>query len=213
MRSLAALVAALASAPVVLAAGGSAAETISIGARPTIAGAGDQVVVTGLLGSGQADVEVTLEGKPCDETTWRELSATSTDAGGGWYLEFVPAITELIRAKGGGATSSAVKVQTRPSVSLGQRPPGTFYVWVNAQRPFWHRKVTLQRFGRGTRKWIDIRKILLTETGAPPGVGWIWTGSEKVRVRVPKGTTLRAVLPRSQTGACYLAGYSNLLRR
>ena len=35
---------------------------------------------------------------------------------------------------------------------------------------------------------------------------------KKLRFRVPKGTTIRAVLPRSQAGACYLAGYSKLIR-
>ena len=196
-----------------LALGGSAAETISIGARPLIAGAGDRVVVSGVHSSGRADVDVTLEARYCDETTWREVSATHTDPGGAWYLEHVPLITQVIRAKGGGATSSEVKVQTRPSVSLGQRPPGMFFVNVNAQRGFWRKRVSLQRFDREKRVWREVRKVQLTETGAPPGVGWVWSGSNKVRVQVPKGTTLRAVLPLSQTRPCYLAGYSNLLRR
>ena len=70
----------------------------------------------------------------------------------------------------------------------------------------------LQRFDREKRVWRDVRKVHLTETGAPPGVGWVWSGTDKVRVEVPKGTTMRAVLPLSQTRPCYLAGYSNLLR-
>jgi hypothetical protein len=88
-----------------------------------------------------------------------------------------------------------------------------FFVNVNSQRGFWRKRVSLQRFDSKRRVWREVRKIRLTETGAPPGVGWIWTGSEKVRVQVPKGTTMRAVLPLSQTKPCYLAGYSNLLRR
>lgn len=193
--------------------GGSTAETISISARPTIAGAGDRVAVSGAISSGKADVDVTLEARYCDETTWREVSATHTDPGGAWYLEYVPLITQVIRAKGAGATSPEIKVQTRPTVSLGQRPPGMFFVFVNSQRSFWRKRVTIQRFDLEKRVWREIRKVQLTETGAPPGVGWVFTGSEKVRVKVPKGTTLRAVLPLSQTRPCYLAGYSNLLRR
>jgi hypothetical protein len=203
----------MAGAAISLGLGGMAADTISIGARPTVAGAGDRVVVTGAISSGRADVDVTLEGRYCDEPTWRELSATHTDPGGAWYLEYVPLITQVIRAKGGGATSAEIKVQTRPTVSLGQRPPGMFFVNVNSQRSFWRKSVSIQRFDRQKRVWREVRKVQLTETGAPPGVGWVWTGSEKVRVKVPKGTTLRAVLPLSQTRPCYLAGYSNLLRR
>lgn len=196
-----------------LAFGSTAADTISIGVRPTIAKSGERIAVSGAISSGRANVDVTLEGRFCDETTWREVSATHTDPGGAWYLEYVPTITQVIRAKGAGATSAEVKVQARPSVSLGQRPPGVFFVNVNAQRPFWRSKVALQRFDAKKRVWVEIRKILLTETGAPPGVGYVWSGSDKVRVRVPKGTTMRAVLPLAQAKPCYLAGYSNLLRR
>jgi hypothetical protein len=212
MRRLALPVAAV-GAVLGLGLGGTVADTISIGARPLIAGAGDRVVVSGAHSSGRADVDVTLEAQYCDETTWREVSATHTDPGGAWYLEYVPLITQVIRAKGGGATSAEIKVQTRPTVSLGQRPPGMFFVNVNSQRSFWRKSVSIQRFDRQKRVWREVRKVQLTETGAPPGVGWVWTGSEKVRVKVPKGTTLRAVLPLSQTRPCYLAGYSNLLRR
>ena len=35
---------------------------------------------------------------------------------------------------------------------------------------------------------------------------------DKLRFKVPERTTLRAVLPRSQTGRCLLAGYSALVR-
>jgi hypothetical protein len=182
-------------------------------ARPTIVKGNEPVTATGAVGSGRADQLVTLQSRPCDQTTWREIAETTTQAGGGFTVDFRPGIGGLYRATSAGAESEPLKIQTRPSVSLGQRPPGTFFVNVNAQRPFWHRRVTLQRFDSKTRKWIDVRKLLLTETGAPPGVPWIWSGSDKVRVQVAKGTTMRAVLPLSQTRPCYLAGYSNLLRR
>lgn len=193
--------------------GGSANETISMRAAPLIVRPSEPVTVTGGVGSGRADQLVTLQAKPCDQTTWSDVAETTTQDGGGFTLDFRPGIGGLYRATSGGAASEPVKLQTRPSVSLIQRPPGKFSVNVNAQRPFWHRKVALQRFDTKRRVWIEIRKILLTESGAPPGVPWIWTGSEKVRVDVPKGTTLRAVLPLTQTRPCYLAGYSNLLRR
>lgn len=193
--------------------GGSAAETISMTARPTIARANERVTATGGVGSGRADQLVTIQSRPCDQTTWRDIAETTTRDGGAFTIDFSPGISGLYRATSAGAESDPMKLQTRPSVSLIQRPPGKFSVNVNAQRPFWGRKVALQRFDTKKRVWIEIRKILLTEQGAPPGVPWVWTGSDKVRVDVPKGTTLRAVLPLSATRPCYLAGYSNLLRR
>lgn len=193
--------------------GRTAAETISMTARPTIVKGNEPVTVTGGVGSGRADQLVTLQSKPCDQTTWRDLVETTTQAGGGFTIDFRPGISGLYRATSGGAESDPVKLQTRPSVSLIQRPPGRFSVNINAQRPFWGRKVSLQRFDPKKRVWIELRKILMTEQGAPPGVPWVWTGSDKVRIDMPKGTTLRAVLPLSATRPCYLAGYSNMLRR
>ena len=193
--------------------GGSAAETISMTARPTIVKGNEPVTATGGVGSGRVDQLVTLQSRPCDQTTWRDIAETSTHEGGAFTIDFRPGISGLYRATSAGAESVPVKLQTRPSVSLIQRPPGKFAVNVNAQRPFWGRKVALQRFDPKKRAWIEVRKILLTEQGAPPGVPWVWTGSDKVRVDVPKGTTLRAVLPLSATRPCYLAGYSNMLRR
>jgi hypothetical protein len=204
---------ATAAAALGLALGGSEAETVSMSARPTIARANERVTATGVVGSGHADQLVTVQSRPCDETTWREVAETATQEGGGWTTDFSPGVSGLFRATSVGAESEPLKLQTRPSVSLGQRPPGTFFVTVNAQRQFWHRKVVLQRFDTKKRVWIDVRRILLTETGATPGLPWIWSGSDKVRVVVPKGTTMRAVIPLSATRPCYLAGYSNLLRR
>ena len=135
-----------------------------------------------------------------------------TDQGGTWYLEYVPLIMQLIRAKGAGATSTEVKVQTRPTVSLGQRPPGMFFVNVNSQRGVWRKRVSLQRFDREERVWREIRKVQLTETARRPASAMSRPAARRSASQVPKGTTLRAVLPLSQTRPCYLAGYSNLLR-
>jgi hypothetical protein len=192
---------------------GVLADGITMSARPTISRANERVTATGIVSSGRPDQLVTLQSRPCDQTTWRDIAETLTHEGGGWTIDFSPGINGLFRATSAGAESEPLKLQTRPSVSLVQRPPGKFSVNVNAQRPFWHRKVELQRFDSKKRVWIVVRKVLLTEQGAPPGVGWVFTGSDKVAVKVPKGTTMRAVLPLSQTKPCYLAGYSNLLRR
>ena len=209
-----ALVPVVAAAALGLALGGSAAETISMTARPTIARANERVTATGGVGSGRADQLVTLQSQArATRRPGGTLPRRRHTRAASLTIDFSPGINGLFRATSAGAESEPVKLQTRPSVSLVQRPPGKFLVNVNAQRPFWHAKVMLQRFDPKKRLWIDVRRILLTETGAPPGVPWVWTGSDKVRVVVPKGTTMRAVLPLAQTRPCYLAGYSNLLRR
>jgi hypothetical protein len=196
-----------------LGAGGSTTEAISMTARPLVLRWNDRVMLSGSVASGRDGVTVTVESQPCGEGPWREVGEVSTGAGGSWTTEVSPGITSVLRATAGGATSNTVRVQQRASVSLGQRPPGTFFIFVNAQRPMWHKRVTLQRFDTAKRSWIAIRSVLLTDTGAPQGVGWIYSGTEKFKVKVPKRTLLRATLPLAQARPCYLAGYSNLLRR
>jgi hypothetical protein len=54
-------------------------------------------------------------------------------------------------------------------------------------------------------------KLLQTVIVSSEGYGG-WAEKDKLRFKVPKRTTLRAVLPRAQTGPCLLAGYSQLIR-
>lgn len=203
---------AIAAAALSLGLGGGASETIALTGRPTILRGNQPITLSGSVGSGKPDLEVTIHSLPCDQTTWRELAATTTQEGGGWSIEVRPGITATLRATADSATSNTIKVQQRPWVQLGQRPPGTFEVGVNAQRPFWHKRAILQKFDEKTRTWRDVRSVLLTDTDSPPGVSWIWTSSDKFRAKFPKRTLLRATLPLSQARPCYLGGYSNLLR-
>jgi hypothetical protein len=114
--------------------GGGASESIVLTGQPTIARGNQKIVLSGSVGSGKPDLEVTIESLPCDEKTWRELAATTTQAGGGWSLEATPWLTTTLRATAGGATSNTVKVQWRPLVYLTQTPHGTFQVDVQALR-------------------------------------------------------------------------------
>lgn len=192
---------------------GAAADSVTMTVRPTLLRANERAAASGIVNDARPDQLVTVQAKPCGETAWRDVAETFTAEGGGWAVDVAPGIGGVLRATSGGATSVPVKVQQRPSVSLVQRPPGTFTIWVNAQRSFWHRRVVLQRFDPGRRNWVDIRSVLLTDSGAPPGVPWVYSGTEKFRVKVAKRTLLRATLPLAQARPCYLAGYSNMMRR
>ena len=67
--------------------------------------------------------------------------------------------------------------------------------------------MTIERFTRG-----DWKKLQTVVVKALPGYVQ-YAEKKSLRFKVPKGTTIRAVLPRSQAGACYLAGYSTRCRR
>ncbi len=208
-----ALLPAAAAAMLGLALGGSAAETISIEARPTVLRWGQTTMISGGIGSGQAGVDVYLEAQTCAEGKWVLLAGPHTDGAGRFAIELGGGVNRLMRARAEGATSNVLTIGQRPSVTLQQRPPGTFRVHVNAMRPLWRKRVVLQRYDASIRNWRNLRSAVLAESGSNPGSPFVWARTGTFRQQVSKGTLLRATLPLAQAKPCYFAGYSNLLRR
>jgi hypothetical protein len=193
--------------------GGSVAETISIGARPTVLRWGQTTMISGGVGSGQAGVDIYLESQACSEGKWEIVAGPHTDDAGRFAVEIGGGVNRLVRARAEGATSNVLTIGQRPSVTLQQRPPGSFRVHVNAMRPLWRKRVVLQRYDPSIRNWRNLRSAVLAESGAAPGSPFVWARTGRFRQQVSKGTLLRATLPLGQAKPCYFAGYSNLLRR
>jgi hypothetical protein len=193
--------------------GGSAAETISVtSVRPAIVRWAQAATITGAVGSGQPNVDIYIDAQTCGDGRWELISGAHSGPGGGFTAEFGAGINLLVRARAEDATSNVVKVQQRPSVTLQQRPRGTFWVHVNAGRSFWKKRVVLQRYEPSSRRWRNVRSAVLADSGSNAGSPFIWSETEKFQQRLPKGTLVRATLPLSQARPCYAAGYSNLLR-
>jgi hypothetical protein len=208
-----ALLPVVAAAALGLAMGGSAAETISVtSARPAIVRWAQPVTITGGVGSGQTGVDIYIDAQSCGDGQWEVISGAHTGPGGGFTAEFGAGVNLLVRARAEEATSNVVKIQQRPSVTLQQRPRGTFWVNVNAGRSFWQKRVVLQRYVPSARTWQSVRTAVLADSGSRPGSAFIWSATEKFRQRLAKGTLVRATLPLPQAKPCYAAGYSNMLR-
>lgn len=189
-------------------------ERITLLARPAIRGRNQTVTLYGSLESGKANETIDIEGKECGQTEWRLVGGAHSHAGGGWTTQYAPTITTTIRAVWDGARSAPLTVQNRIWVQLNTRPRTAkgfgFRVQVSAKLQMWKRYVVVQRFERRLGRWRDVKKVVLTETGAAPGSSYVWT-SANFHVKVPKGTKIRATFPLSQARPCYLAGYSNQL--
>ena len=192
--------------------GSSAAETILWSAQPRLVGWNQPVTASGTIGSARPDQLVTIEFRPCDEDTWRDLGEATTTAGGAWTVDLVANIGGVIRATSGDAVTDPVTIRQRPWVFFSQRRPGRFRAGVQAYRQFWHRKLAIQRFDAKTRTWRLVKNVLITDTVGSDQSD-IASTTDQFRLDVPKGTTLRATLPLSQAKPCYTAGYSAILRR
>jgi hypothetical protein len=185
---------------------------VTIAVRPTIQGH-DPLIVYGSVSSGGADEKVTVQFKQCglSPVQFRDHAEVLSEVGGGWSLETGVYANGVFRAVSGGDTSNEAQVQKRVDVRLAPSPPRRFVVNVVERMQFWRKQVLIQRFDRKRRKWLLVKKLRLVNTSAAPGSSFVWSTTDEFAVDVPKGTTIRAVLPLAQARPCHIGGYSNLL--
>jgi hypothetical protein len=183
---------------------------ITISVHPTIYGRLGPLVVSGSVTTGKKDEKVTVQFKQCGlyPVQFRDLLEVVTEEGGGWSAAMGIAANGALRAVSGSDVSNEVPVKARADVRLAPHGGKRYEVDVVAALPFWRKRVLLQRFDRARRTWKTVRKLVLTKQFGP---GLIWSTTERFRVDLPKGTTIRAVLPLDQARPCFIAGYSNLL--
>ena len=191
-----------------------ASERVTIFARPTVHERGQLVTLLGSAeGAGVNDI-VGIEAKECGQTAFSEAFEVHPHEGGGWTLQISPTITTTYRAVWKGTRSATITVQDRAWVQLNRRPRTAkgfgFAVAVRSKLQFWKRHVVVQRLDRRLGRWLDMKQVVLTETGAAPGSTFVWSSAE-FSTAVPRGTVVRAVFPLSQARPCHLAGYSNQL--
>jgi hypothetical protein len=185
----------------------AAAEQVTIFSR-------GELTLYGSVPTDRADEIVTIQARDCGAPTaaFRDVAEARTAEGGSWSLEFSTGITSTLRAVWRGNVSSPITVPRRANVQLlpfASRKG--FRVTVTGRRQFWRKHVLIQRFDRRLGAWRLVKAVVLTETGGFPGYGGAATWAE-FRARLPKGTLVRALFPRSQARPCYLGAVSKLLR-
>ena len=186
---------------------------ITITVRPTINSRTQDLGVSGSVTSGKADEKVTLQFKQCGlypPPVPRPLEV-STHEGGGWGVETGVIANGVFRALSGDDVSNEVAVQKRADIRLAPDPPGRYEVQVVERMSFWRKQVLIQRFHRGQRKWLLVKKLRLVNSDAAGGSAYVWSTTDEFKVDVARGTTIRAVLPLAQAKPCHIGGYSNLL--
>jgi len=186
-----------------------AADEITIQAIPLMVPYGGRVQLSGAVASGRAGEEVTLEERWCGSSAFAEVVQTKTVANGAWHLDWTPTINTTVRVRWKGSASATVTLRTRPGVNVSQKTRRVFNVGVVGRKSFWQRTAQLERFDRARNRWVLVKRFRLTESNA---VGVMQWSTAKVTATVPRNVLVRVVLPASQTGGCYLAGYSNMLR-
>jgi hypothetical protein len=188
-----------------------APDQVTIAVRPTI----NPRTAYGSVANGKAGEKVTVQFRQCGlyPIQFRDVAEITTNEGGGWSLDLGVEANGTFRAVAGGSVSNEVRVLKRADVRLSPTRFGRYEAYVVARSSFWHRRVLIQRFDRQRRRWTTLKTLVLQHASAAPGSLYVWSSTDKFAVKLPRGTNIRAVLPRDQARPCHIAGYSNLLRR
>jgi hypothetical protein len=165
------------------------------------------VGASGEISSGAEGEYVVVKGKECGipGAFFRALGGGTTLAGGRYELSVPIRTKTTLRAELKEAKSATVVVTPRAYVSLSKERGGYEVGLASEAIQVDGKRVRIERLTPSG--W----KLAQTVVVKSEGYGG-WAEKDKLRFKVPKGTTIRAVLPRSQTGPCLLAGYSRLLR-
>jgi len=196
---------------------------VSLGVRPSIVGFSGKPEIFGAVTNAKAGEDVTVQFKQCGlyPVQFRDFMTTTTIDGGAWSLTELLGVRLQIPASGSfralwnDEASREVKLQMRAGVYLQRLPRGgRFTVRVAGAQSFWHRRVRVERFDTGSRTWILVRSLLLTESEGSRDYNQpiLISMTEPFRPAVPKGTTLRAVLPLAAARPCYVGGPSLVQR-
>jgi hypothetical protein len=191
-----------------LAAAGQAADSVTMRVSETVLRTREASVgASGTISSAADGEYVTVAGKECGipGSFFRALGGGTTLAGGRYEVSVPIRTKTTLRAEWKEAKSATVVVTPRAHVSLTKQRVG-FEVGLYSE--------AIQVDGKHIRiERLTAKGWKLLQTVVVKSVGYGgWAEKSKLRFGVPKGTTLRAVLPRAQTGPCLLAGYSRLVR-
>lgn len=198
MRSSLVVAAALA-----LAVPAGAAEAPSIRADPVSVGNNLQFALSGTVPSGSAGESVRIEAKECGGTFFRTYAGATTESGGNWHHNGFLEVTTEFRARWRDSVSAPIVVRKRMSLSLHKRGKGVFIAGAVARyQRVGGKTIRLERFTQ--RGWVLVRTAKLRADGP-------MFGSARFVVRT-KGLQLRAAMDERNTGACYAAGVSPIVR-
>jgi hypothetical protein len=198
---VAALLAGLATAAVL-------ADSVTMRTRATVLRSGEfSVGVSGTISNGAEGEYVTVRGLECGVpgAFFRGIGGATTTAGGSWEASVFVRTKTTFRAEWKDAKSATVVVTPRGFVSLVKEPRGYRVAVSSETGNVDGKRVVVER--PTPVGWKALQTVVVRSRGYTQ-----YAERDGLRFKVPKGTTIRAVLPRSQSGPCYLAGYSKLIR-
>jgi hypothetical protein len=195
-------------AALVVAPAAAAPPTLTLKAAPTVVVYGGSSTLSGVLSTQKAGQAIDIQAQQCGENAFKNTASATTTTGGAFSYAAKPTLNTSYRAKLKGATSAAVAVKVAPLLRLRKLSLGKFSVSATAAQSFAGKYVVFQRLRKV--KWVTLKKVTLTTaktTTAPTQVT-----SAAFRIKLPARLRIRAILPATQAGTCYLGAKSRVIR-
>jgi plastocyanin len=183
---------------------------LSIKGAPAQVAYGKPITLSGSVSSGATGEAVSLEAKPCGQTTFAKVASATSTTGGAWSAAASPPMNTAYRATWKNAHSAEVNESVAPALKLKRVRRGRFTASLTAAQAFTGKVVVVQRYVRTKKAWKAAKRVTL-KTAKPATAPTVVT-SAGFKLRVPRRTRLRLVLTQDQAGTCYAASRSGTIR-
>ncbi len=181
--------------------------SVTIAASPQIVVYGGQATLSGMVVPAQANERVSVLSQPCGQSALRLLASPTTAASGAWSTLVTPTVNTAYQARVKRTNSATIAVQVRPRVRLAKVAPRRYRARVFAAESFAGKTAVFQRYAPTLGRWVRVRGVVLAAVGA--GTAPTVISGAVFRSGLRSGVRVRLLLPKTQTGACYLGGISN----
>jgi plastocyanin len=188
----------------------AAPATLSLFAEPQTAIYASKVTLTGELSSRKAGENVVVLATPCGRSEATKAATLRTVAGGEYTVDLRAARNTVYTVQVGATKSPEVSVEVSPRVRLGRVAAHRYSLRLFANQKFAGRYALVQRYDASRGRWVFLKRVILhsNSTNILPTV----ISSVAFRSTILPRAKMRAILPQSQAGSCYLPGTSNVIR-
>jgi plastocyanin len=186
------------------------APAVSLAVTPKAVVYGRKVTLSGALVSQRAGESVQVLAQACGQSAPTQLATVTTTTGGAFSYAAQPLKNTVYTVKYKSSTSTATTVKVSPRLRLRKLAAHRYSLRVFAGDSFAGKYASFQRYRPALARWVTVKRVLLraNATGTAPTV----ITSARFRSGIRAGLRVRAVLPRTQVGTCYLPGRSNTIR-
>ncbi len=190
---------------------------LTISASPRTLNYGATTTLSGVLSTGQANQKIEILAQPCGENAAKAIGNVTTTTGGNFTFQTQPTLNTSFQARqkpaGAAVTSSAVSVSVRPIVKLRRNAFHRFTAQVISAQSFVGKAVVFQRWIAKRHRWTRVKTVFLGSRNATatPLAGSTVSGVT-FGAKVPRGRSVRALVPSGQAGPCYIAAKSPTIR-